>query len=503
MRVACACGQQYDLKDSMAGRRVKCAACGSTFSVPGPQSGPLPLAADDFAPTAQQYADVTGTAASNAGKMRPDLLQIIRCYPLKHGTLLGVVAWSLLAGLVIHFSGFIVAAVFFGFWVMAVFDDQRAMANGDTNPGLVLKGHPCLVATFANMSTGRGSAPAIDIRLHPANRAGKGALEPGTHLAMLCQYGGRPDDVAWINLMPRPVICLTRNGNDVARTLASIPQRDWDSLEHYLGQISDWKPGQYRMWQGGRRVGNGMGVLTSLVLIFVACIAVIIPLAWGAKNAAIRPAHTPSANVPIPQRPPTPPPSFAPRSSVTSPRPAAPEMPKSVRDRLDAMKAAREKVRQAASRPIADGTTAGPAIAEPSPAPSAAPVNTQVTPPADALPAKKWEVGQKALITREGAQIGVTVMKVEGRRCLVHPDQGTVPAPATPTETWVSRTELAAEDGAPRSTWSPGDKAVWTQNGATSQVTIVKTEGRRCLIRSDGASAGDFWVSRTELTDPK
>jgi hypothetical protein len=43
----CTCGKKYQVDDSLAGKRVKCKACGNSFTIPTKPTAPAPLANDD------------------------------------------------------------------------------------------------------------------------------------------------------------------------------------------------------------------------------------------------------------------------------------------------------------------------------------------------------------------------------------------------------------------------------------------------------------------------
>ena len=71
----CTCGKKYQVDDSLAGKRVKCKACGNSFTIPAKPAAPAPLAdADEFrlspleapksAPAPPPAAPIAAVAAS-------------------------------------------------------------------------------------------------------------------------------------------------------------------------------------------------------------------------------------------------------------------------------------------------------------------------------------------------------------------------------------------------------------------------------------------------------
>lgn len=427
------------MANGAAGQTIRCPDCGKAFRVSGnPQGGGGSMPGQGY----------LGTVASNAGRLRPDYLQIIRCYPMLHVVLLAVIALTALEGLLFHPSGLIIAGIFAVVWIVILADNRKAMAEGDINPGVVLSTRPCLIATYANMSTNRGSMPAIDIRQHPATAAGQ-PLEPGTRVAMLCRYAGRPDDTAWLMLHPRPVICLTRDRDAIARVTASISTREWTALQRHLEQVPGAAPGHYRLWNGVQRVSTSKGVVLPALGIFIAIIALMYPLGQAAKHARQRPQMTVEEQIaaaPIPR------PNLAPREVA---KPAAPQ-------RRAAQEAAPLTPPVAApSAPGETTTDAPPAAAVPQHTASPAPAGTA---PVAALP--------QATPSSAPAE----------------PSQPATPVTADPAPT------VAA---AGRKTWSGNDRAVTVKDGKLLTVFVTRSEGRRVLVRT--GMGEEMWVNASDL----
>lgn len=117
---------------------------------------------------------------------------------------------------------------------------------GCVNPGIVVSYEPALVAVFTDLTTGKWPYPAIKILPQPLNCLKDGTPKVGTRLATIALYEGIKEHEHWDDFYPVVINCVTRNFQDIKRVFLSIPEWEWQALEHGLRQINNSKkPGLY------------------------------------------------------------------------------------------------------------------------------------------------------------------------------------------------------------------------------------------------------------------
>jgi hypothetical protein len=131
-------------------------------------------------------------------------------------------------------------------WIIAQHAQTMAtwMKVGDTNPAIVLDPADGLIAVWADMSSRPpGVVPAIKVRRVPLPRG----LSPGERLTTVCIYFGPDGRANWEDVTPVPIRSCTLSADTIARSLARVPDQQWQLLDLGLSELGDkaYQPGIY------------------------------------------------------------------------------------------------------------------------------------------------------------------------------------------------------------------------------------------------------------------
>ena len=103
IRVTCACGKQYNLKDEVAGRKVKCPTCGAAIDVPSREVDELQELAQlleqqpvhRYDPPSRQPMHATAVPTVQQSGTTPIVLAIIGAAVFIVGTIIAIVCYLL------------------------------------------------------------------------------------------------------------------------------------------------------------------------------------------------------------------------------------------------------------------------------------------------------------------------------------------------------------------------------------------------------------------------
>ena len=429
--VSCRCGKSYRVADHLAGKKAKCKACGQLMIVPQPAAEPLIEAdayevADGPAPAAPSVEHDglssmmvnTSTSASNAARMRVEIGTLLACYwPVPVccgvGVVIGVVGWLLLALPALIISGGCASMCIW--WVL---HERAKFIGGDVNPGVVISERPWRMAVLADLSTGSGARPAIKIIRAPLSRMTGGPAQLGMRLATASLYAGRAGEDAWRDFEPTIVQCATRNEADIGRVMASIPARDWRSLDVALARLPARDTGLHRLWLedegSGTRAIRKWAMIALLTLICgTPLLAMTIAIV---KKYAGPPAKQAQPITDSPTRRPQPavPPSFGARRGATpfgrtGPRVSAtrPGQPLRTPPAAVAVESARP-------------TPAAPAVPPAIPVPDGPSTSREPATTTSGASAADFTAGQKVEIQWGNKWWPGNIVKREGRKLFVH-----------------------------------------------------------------------------------
>jgi hypothetical protein len=123
--------------------------------------------------------------------------------------------------------------------------------RGDLVAAKVLSERPYLVASYADLSTGRGGPKyAIDVRYQPLAQRTGGAPSTGDRVAAVALYYGSVNNDAWDEFSPTVINTACADERQITRAVASIDPADWSALDRGLARLpADVKPGLYRLWE--------------------------------------------------------------------------------------------------------------------------------------------------------------------------------------------------------------------------------------------------------------
>ena len=298
----CGCGKRYRVKDELAGRKVRCKACGEAFAVPviaevveplmaesiptepvmatpvpstSPPASPPPPAtfpgptspaggADVFAAPVAEEADrqrmqqeldyarqASNSAASNPGMFRVSYLRWFKAFPkwvlIWHSLLIA----SLLMTIFVHWA-FAILVLFFAWAVRLYWHRVKyQFISGCVNPGQVVSLRPPLVAVVTDLTKGGSDCLVAKVLQQPLAKMAGGMPSLGQRVATVAYYNEINSELDhWDDFEPIVADCVTGNREDLSRVLASIDQESWQELQLGLTQIpSPPQPGLYRIYK--------------------------------------------------------------------------------------------------------------------------------------------------------------------------------------------------------------------------------------------------------------
>ena len=188
------------------------------------------------------------TSATNSGRIKVSWLQYFRCYPTlpllcAGGFVLAIVIFNVPGFLGIRDTNpFMIAASVIGVAALLgckpkISFVQAAMADGDTCPATIIDADQEWIAVWADMrSTPGRCVPAIKIMRIPLKRSGHSATGDA-RLTTVSTYVGEGTSGHWDDVRPIPVICTTTDKQQIARSLASVPANEWESLRAGLQKV--------------------------------------------------------------------------------------------------------------------------------------------------------------------------------------------------------------------------------------------------------------------------
>jgi hypothetical protein len=536
---ACDCGKRYRVVDEMAGRGVKCKACGRATRVPTAEQADADLV-DPFS-SGEAY-DVTdepaaasasasrlvehdalsrmmvnmNTTASNAAGARLDIAHYLTCYPMDVmiagvGLLIGIPGGIFANPILFAYAGI-------GLWLLVsgVLRQRSKLIGGDVCPAVVIHERPYRIAVCTDLTTGHAQRPAILIMPAPLGRMTGGPPAVGQRLATVAFYAGAANADAWQNFDPTPIACATRDEAAIARVTASIPQSQWRQLDVLLARLPERKVGMYKLWLGTQNqfMGDVKQKLLATVLIAgllapaVAMVAKAVKQKQGdgtpdSPTAVAQSSRRPAA-APAPAASPAPAPAAAPRPAPASPvQPATPPVSPSPPAPPPEFLTARPP--GAPDRPTAPRgvTRTDRPVTSAAPTRAIRPVRSPAPSPAheaavggDDNSAGGLAVGDKIESKeKSGKWSPATVLAVKDGQVRVHYDGW-----SDAWDEWVTpdRTRVVPKAG--------GDFAVGTSVDVHEKRTrwtpgkILKKEGRRYFVSYDGWSDGfNEWVDNNQV----
>ena len=273
------CGRIVNVRDSMAGKRIRCPDCSANLVVPleqsvesdiprqrppsdppkrKPQKPDPPRDHIDVRPSGvmedservQPIGMFTDreTFASRPGRFLINPFQYWYCFPFWPTVLIiGTVTFSVPV-VTVHYS-WLAVAVLFGlatilYWVQ-IADYFRC---GCLCPAVVVSPERQLVAVYTDLGSNHESYPAVRVIRQPMRRM-KGGMPPkGTRLAAVALYARGKSTEHWETFNPTIVNCATRNESKIARAMKSIPQDEWDALLNAVETISPTRKTLIKLW---------------------------------------------------------------------------------------------------------------------------------------------------------------------------------------------------------------------------------------------------------------
>lgn len=285
--VQCDCGKQFQVPDSVAGKRIRCKYCQEPVRVPQP-SRAAPVRSkvrstpkrdqpeEDFGdedvetyepprrrrPRDDDHADdqiqrdleriqrQTNSAASRPGMLRVNYVRYVLAFPkwalIWH---ISLVVSAVLTFLVHWGFGFLLAFILF-----CVYLYWRGVRNpfisGCINPGQVVSLDPPLVAAYTNLSKGGADCHAIKILPQPLAKMCTGHPEKNQQVGTIAVYSSLHNELQhWDDFFPVVADIVTGREDECDRILDSCDDSDWDLLESGIKQLPrPFEPGMYRIY---------------------------------------------------------------------------------------------------------------------------------------------------------------------------------------------------------------------------------------------------------------
>ena len=255
------CGRTVNVRDSIAGKRIRCPACSANLDVPleQPIASPIPRhrpATDTPKRKSQRpdpqsenvdvrpdggvqdrehlqpigmftYRDMVST---NPGRLSINPFLYWYCFPFWPTVLLiGTLVFTYPA-ITVHYSwsgaAFMFALAKFLYWLQIV-DHFRC---GCLCPAVVISRERQLVAVYTDLSSGYGSYPAVKVLRQPLRRMPGGVPPKGTRLAAIAFYSQGNDPERFKTCDPKVVNCATTNQSKLNKALKSIADEEWKAL---------------------------------------------------------------------------------------------------------------------------------------------------------------------------------------------------------------------------------------------------------------------------------
>jgi hypothetical protein len=198
--------------------------------------------------------NLKSVVASHASEIELQRLHYFRCYPNTPLVFAGLIFLAIVFWLAPRFflspvpeSYFdlvqVVAICLFVGTLLLLRPSISPTVEGVTCPAIVLEPKSGWIAVYVDMSSEphRRFVPAIKVfRVPWLKRATVAPLKSGDRLTTICVYKADTmtgDPVHYSDLRPTPVVCATRNHDDIERSLAGVPPREWRILETYTGLV--------------------------------------------------------------------------------------------------------------------------------------------------------------------------------------------------------------------------------------------------------------------------
>jgi hypothetical protein len=316
IEIRCGCGKRYKVDDAMAGKRVRCKACGKVMRVEEvvelsadmleeeqfvdldaavvPAPPPLPRAraaasqhpSSSASPASPPFVaigapEVPGpqmgswsTMASNPALLRLRPLVYLKNHP---GPLIVLGGWLLISTPYFFMKhswiGWVIAILGIAWFWFQLYRMQRKLAYGCVNPAMVVGTNR--VAIFTDLTTGGPTRPAIKVISAPLDRVKNQSVEVGTPMAVVALYapGGDPD--AWNDIDETLIQLATNRPEQIARIMASIPPDEWDAMARFLPYSDPARTGIYKCWKAGADQFTPQNPMTVWIVFAIFCITVM------------------------------------------------------------------------------------------------------------------------------------------------------------------------------------------------------------------------------------
>jgi hypothetical protein len=121
---------------------------------------------------------------------------------------------------------------------------QEHFKLGDSNPGVVIKVNPTLIAIATDLTKRNGSYPVVKIIKVPLKN-----LKIGDKVGTVALYQGTTDDIPhWSDFYPIAINCVTDNLSEINNAMASYTLKQFSDLEDGVSQLQKpYKEGLYKV----------------------------------------------------------------------------------------------------------------------------------------------------------------------------------------------------------------------------------------------------------------
>lgn len=189
------------------------------------------------------YTTNDSTFASNPGNANLNPFVYIRFFP-KWGSILG---FSLILSLLLlQYSPLFLFLVLLSIFINCVYwkNRQEHFKFGDSNPGVVVKINPTLVAVATDFTKGSGKYPVVKIIKTSLRN-----LKKGDAVGTVALYRGTIDDIPhWSDFYPIIIDCATDNLIEIRNAKASYTPKQFLDLEKGISQLQEpYREGLYRV----------------------------------------------------------------------------------------------------------------------------------------------------------------------------------------------------------------------------------------------------------------
>lgn len=274
------CGRILTVRDSIAGKRIRCPACSANLDVPleqpdefrsthrRPASAPPKRESQKPDPPREKFEVRLGGVmqerehlqpigmftyrdmfSTNPGRLLINPIKYWYCFPFWPTILsIGALVFTYPA-ITVHYSwsgaAFMFALAKFLYWLQIV-DHFRC---GCLCPAVVVSSERQLVAVYTDLSAGYGSYPVVKVLCQPLRRMTGGVPSKGTRLAAIAFYSRGKNPEYFKMFDPKVVNCATTSQSKINSASRSIPDDEWEALLNAVEKYSPKNKMMIRLWQ--------------------------------------------------------------------------------------------------------------------------------------------------------------------------------------------------------------------------------------------------------------